>query len=537
MSEIAVSPRERPRRPRLRFGRLERFRVRYLLGSVLLAGLYYGSAKLGFVYGFSGPVAAIVWLPVGVGIAFLYLGGIRFWPGILIGDLLANDYSTLPFGTALAQTCGNVLEVVVATWLLLWATDRVGSPVRRLSGLQWMLVAIAAGTALSAAVGALAALFGGVITAAAVPEVWRTWWLGDSLGALLVVPLALSWRAPPSIRLDRYRALEAAFLVLAVAGLSELAFRGHRPLVYLVFPALAWAALRFGERGASTAVAIAAAFTIWNTTHYYGPFVFHSIDRTILNTQLFIAVTALSTLCLAAVMSERQDLADRLRSSRARVVEAAEAERRRIQRNLHDGAQQRLLAIAVQLRLAEDEVRAGSTPDRAADLLGDVEKQLQLAYDELREFAHGIHPSLLTNLGIGAAVKSIAARCVVPVELGELPSRRFDETVEAIAYYVVAEATTNAQKYANASLIRIRVGEVDHGLKVEVADDGVGGATEQVGSGLGGLRDRVEAIGGVFGVFSRRPSGTRVSAWIPIHPISHADSAVAESCAAAVELS
>jgi signal transduction histidine kinase len=537
MSEIAVSPRERPRRPRLRFGRLERLHVRYVLGNVLLAGLYYGSAKLGFVYGFSGPVAAIVWLPVGVGIAFLYLGGLRFWPGILVGDLLANDYSTLPFGTAIAQTCGNVLEVVVATWLLLWATDKIGSPTRRLSGLQWMVVAIAAGTALSATVGALAALLGGVIGTGVAPEVWRTWWLGDSLGALLVVPLALSWRHPSPLRLDRYRALEAAFLVLALAGLSELGFRGHRPLVYLVFPALAWAALRFGERGASTAVAIATAFAIWNTTHYHGPFVFHSIDRSILNTQLYVAVTALSTLCLAAVMSERQDLADRLRASRARVVEAAEAERRRIQRNLHDGAQQRLLAIAVQLRLAEDEVRAGSTPDRAAELLGDAETQLQLAYDELREFAHGIHPGILTNLGLGPAVKSIAARSVVPVELGDLPTRRFDETVEAIAYYVVAEATTNAQKYANASVLRIRVGEVEHGLQVEVVDDGVGGATERAGSGLGGLRDRVEAIGGVFGVVSRPSSGTRVFAWIPIHPSSHAGSALAEPDAPAVKFS
>src|SRR5437879_5788125 len=126
----------------------------YLLGVSALAALYYGAAHLGYAFEFAGPVAAILWLPAGVGIAFLWLGGLRLWPGVLIGDLLVNNYSTLPLGSALGQTCGNVLEVLVATLLLRRLVPH-GSPLASVGRLGRMLVAIAAGTAVSALVGTL----------------------------------------------------------------------------------------------------------------------------------------------------------------------------------------------------------------------------------------------------------------------------------------------------------------------------------------------------------------------------------------------
>src|SRR4051812_28319862 len=169
--------------------------ARYVVGVASLAGLYYAGAKVGYLLEFSGPVAAIVWLPVGIGMAFLYLGGLRYWPGVLIGDLFANDYMTLPVGSALGQTCGNVLEVVLAT-VLLRRFVRRGSPLDRVSGVGWLVVAIAAGTALSATVGASSLLMGDVISWQDAPTVWRTWWLGDSSGALVVVPLAIAWQRP-----------------------------------------------------------------------------------------------------------------------------------------------------------------------------------------------------------------------------------------------------------------------------------------------------------------------------------------------------
>jgi signal transduction histidine kinase len=483
----------------------------YPLGVLALAAAYLGAAHVGYAFDFAGPVAAVVWLPVGVGIAFLYLAGPRFWPGVVVGDLLANDYSALPFGSALGQTCGNVLEVLVAT-LLLRRLVPDGRPLNSVSGVGRMLVAIATGAAVSSTVGSLSLRLGDVISSGDVPDVWRTWWLGDSAGALLVLPLALAWYRPRPRGVSRARALEAVLLLAAVVALSELALHTTRPLTYLVFPALIWAALRFGQRGATLAVVTVAAFTVWATTHYVGPFSFDSISRSILSTQLFLAAAALSTLCLAAVVCERERFAERLGASRARLLDATNAERRRIEHNIHDGAQQRLTALVIRLGMAADRSRGDASGAAAA--FEEAVTQLQEAIEELRQLSQGIHPLLLTELGLADAINDLAARSVVPVGVLEVPRARVDETAEATAYYVLAEAVANAQKHANASVIHVRAAVRPGMLCIEVLDDGIGGAAEATGSGLGGLRDRVERAGGTFEI-GDASRGTRVAAAIP----------------------
>jgi signal transduction histidine kinase len=486
-------------------------RPRPLIGMLALAAVYYGAAHLGFAFEFAGPVAAIVWLPVGVAIAFLYLGGVGLWPGVLVGDLLVNDYSTLPVGTAVAQTFGNLLEVLVATLLMRRLILR-GTPLGSVGNLGRMVMAIGAGAVVSASVGSLSLRIGGVIDMAAAEDVWRTWWLGDFAGALIVVPLALAWYGPLPRRLERARTIEAVLMVAAVAGVSEIAFRTHEPVSYLVFPTLIWAALRFGPRGATVAITIAVGFAIWNTTHLEGPFVFRSITHSVLTTQLYLSVAALSTLFLVAVVTEREAFAERLAASRSRLVQATETERRRLRRDLHDGAQQRLTALAVRLGLAAEDARR--VPEQGPPLLEEAGTEVKLAIEELRQIAHGIHPAAL-NDGLAAAIKSLAVRSSVPVVVLAVPSARLDDTAEATAYYVLAEAATNAQRYARASLISVRATWVPQTLRIEVVDDGVGGALETVGCGLEGLRNRVEALGGTFEVESPEGQGTRIAAAIP----------------------
>ena len=282
------------------------------------------------------------------------------------------------------------------------------------------------------------------------------------------------------------------------AALSELASRSHRPLVYLVFPALIWAALRFGQRGATVSILIAVGFTVWNTTHLEVRLLHRHQLGSVLSTQLFIAVASLSTLCLAAVVSEREQFAETWASrahscSGPRMPSGSGSER-----NLHDGAQQRLLALAVHLRLAAQ--RAEQAPEQAAGLIQEAEAELQVATDELRELSQGIHPAILTDLGLADAVRSVAARSAVQVKLLELPTRRVGGLAEATAYLVFMEAVANAQKHAGASTIRVRASSSPRELRIEVADDGVGGAAEGAGSGLRGLRQRVEDVGGSFSV-------------------------------------
>ena len=205
---------------------------------------------------------------------------------------------------------------------------------------------------------------------------------------------------------------------------------------------------------------------------------------------------------------------EELAASRARIVTAGDVERRRLERNLHDGAQQRLVALSLSLRLAL--AKLDSDPAAARAVLADAGEELALALEELRELARGLHPAVLTDRGLRAAVEALAGRAPVPVEIAEIPDERLPEPVEAAAYYLIAEALTNVAKYAQASAVRVRVAAGDASVIVEVSDDGVGGADPAGGSGLRGLADRVEALGGALDVVSSAGAGTSLRAEIPI---------------------
>ena len=204
---------------------------------------------------------------------------------------------------------------------------------------------------------------------------------------------------------------------------------------------------------------------------------------------------------------------DDLAASRARIVTAGDVERRRLERNLHDGAQQRLVTLSLTLRLALAKFDADPAAVRAA--LGDAGDELARALDELRELARGLHPAVLSDRGLRAAVEMLAGRAPILVEIEEIPDERLPAPVEAAAYYLIAEALTNVTKYAQASTVRIRVAAGDATVFVEVSDDGVGGADPANGSGLRGLADRVEALGGSLDIVSAAGSGTSLRAEIP----------------------
>ncbi len=213
-------------------------------------------------------------------------------------------------------------------------------------------------------------------------------------------------------------------------------------------------------------------------------------------------------------VTERKRHEAELRTSRSRIVEIAANERRRLERNLHDGAQQRLVSLSLFLRLAQGKV--ATDPEGAEQLLGQAADELARALEELRELARGIHPAILTDRGLEPALHALVTRSPVPVTVAEAPDGRLPESVEAAAYYVVSEALTNVAKYAQASAATVRVSRDDGYALVEVADDGVGGADPAAGSGLRGLADRVAALDGRLEVVSQAGRGTIVRASIPV---------------------
>jgi len=645
----------------------------------IVAGLYYGAARAGLHLAYLHGSVTAIWPPVGVGVAALVILGPGVWPGIVIGDLLVADFSS-PWGTVLGETLGNTLEVVVAAMLFRWLAGR-RTGLERVWDVLALVACAAVGTLISAAFGVVSLRLGHVIEPHEFYSVFRTWWLGDFSGALVFAPLVLVWATRRSWRMSSIRLAEAVLLLSTLIILTEVPSQSDVP--YIVFPVLIWAALRFGPTGAATAVAIVSSLTVWNTAHGSGPFIRTSLTHSLLASQLFVAVAALTSLVLAAVTAERTasetaqraltdehaalrriatlvageaaskrvfeqvtieaartigaaaaslarfnpdetatfvggwsetgtlafpvdtnvaiertgvlaavrrsgepqrierferrtgDVAERftsfgydsaaaapvklgtqvwgalvaaghrgaslpagaehrltdfaelvaqalanadayrkLAASRARIVEAADTERQRLERNLHDGAQQRLVSLALQLRLVKSKVR--DDPSSAEAGLSTAEDELGQALDELRELARGIHPAVLTDRGLAAALETLAERAsVLPVQVTRVPADRLPDPIEAAIYYLVAEAVTNVAKYAHATQATVAVERSNGIATVVVSDDGVGGAEPNTGSGLVGLADRVEALGGRLHIESPPGRGTCITAEIP----------------------
>jgi signal transduction histidine kinase len=225
-----------------------------------------------------------------------------------------------------------------------------------------------------------------------------------------------------------------------------------------------------------------------------------------------LRLRSFADLAAQSIANEQAQL--ELRASRARIVRAADESRQQLERNLHDGAQQRLVSLSLGLRLVESKLT--TDPERARELLASAREELALALQELRELARGIHPAILTNRGLVPALEALAERSPVPVELQLALDERLPEPVEAAIFYVVSESLTNIAKYAHATEALVRVADGDGRAVVGVVDDGVGGADPDRGSGLRGLADRIAALDGLFEIESSAGRGTTVRATLPV---------------------
>jgi signal transduction histidine kinase len=490
--------------------------LRYVGAVGGVGAVYWLAAKGGLQLAYLHGTVSALWPPVGVGMALLILYGRSLWPGIVLGDLAVADFSQ-PAGTVLGQTVGNTLEVVIAA-ILFYRLAEGRTQFGRVRDVAALVAAAAAGTAISAVFGAASLRLGGVIPSAEVGTVWRTWFLGDLSGALVFAPLLLCW---VGFRIDAMaprQVLEGVAVATLIVVLALLP--SQRDVPYIVFPVLIWAALRGGPRGAAGAVALVTTLTVYNTAHHAGPFLRATITQSLLATQLFVAAAAVTSLVLGAVSEERRTALEalrenerRLRESRARIVTAGDAARGRLERNLHDGAQQRLVSVALTLRLARLQLR--KDPVETDHLLTDASDELQSAIDELRELARGIHPAVLTDRGLGPALEVLADHAHLPVELTAHLPGRLPSSVEAVVYYVAAEGITNITKYAHATAATLRLEASNQNVVVSVGDNGAGGADPSRGTGLRGLADRVEALGGKLELRSPPGQGTLLTASIP----------------------
>jgi signal transduction histidine kinase len=354
-----------------------------------------------------------------------------------------------------------------------------------------------------------------VVTTSGLPDQWREWWLSAFCGALLVVPLALAWYPWPRVDLRRRPSLGAILPLAAVVASSALVFQGSRPWAYLVFPALLWSGLRLGQRGATVAVAVASGFAVWATVHLLGPFHFYNANSSVLETNLFIVVAAVSTASFTALVTDRERLARALRATLGRVVDTAEHERQRIERDLHDGAQQRLMVMQVRLRLAQERVQDPAV----ADELQTIRDDAATAVEDLRALGHGIYPSVLRDCGVVDALRSLAMGAARSVGVVDERIGRCPGAIETAIYFCSVEAIQNATKHAGSDAhVTVTLGRDRGSVRFAIVDDGVGMDLAPAADGLGfvSMRDRIEAVGGRLDFISSPGHGMTVRGTVPV---------------------
>jgi signal transduction histidine kinase len=511
-----------PARPAL--GSLSSARsARYAAGVALIAGGYYAAAQGGEALLLTGPAGAF-WPATGLGIAVLYLGGLRWWPGVLLGDLLSREFGMLPLGTALAETGGNVVRALVAV-LILWQLIGRHAAMDRLEQVGAVLIAVAAGEAISATVAMVALWAGDVIQTSELSVFWRSWWLGGLSGGLVAVPLALAWAHPVAAAWRGGGAWEGALMLVAVVGLSAIALSADQPLTYMVFPAFIWAALRFGPQGATLAVAVAVVIAVWATSNELGPFLEQTPTDSALNLQLYITIAALTTLCLAAIISERRRAALALAESERREGERASRERQRIARDLHDSVSQSLFSTKLHLRSAQRAMtREGLDPaGPVGEGLNEATALTQGALAEMRALIFELRPGALTEEGLVAALGGHAAALSAREELAidvDGPSERLplEPEAEEQLYRLGQEALANVVKHAGATRAAVRLAAEDGTVSIEVRDDGRGfdpAAVTGAHFGLRSMQGRVADLGGELEVTSVPGRGTVLRAEVP----------------------
>jgi signal transduction histidine kinase len=501
----------------------------------MLGAAYYGAAKVGQTLRYTASVSAI-WPPAGLGIATLYLWGLRWWPGVLLGELVINGELLLhdgsfPVGSLLGQQTGNMAEIFVGAMLLRRLIGS-GAALDRVEQVGGMFVALAVATAISATIGTTSMLAGDVIDAPAAPTFWRTWWLGDLAGALVVTSSVLAWMRSPAAALRRIHTSEGALLIATVAALGAVAVSTAEPVTYVVFPALIWAAFRFGPPGATLAIVIATGVAIGVTAHDVGPFSKQPIDHRTISTQIYVVVTALTTLFMSAVVGERQRSATELAEARRQEGMQAIEERHRIARDLHDSVSQALFSTRLHTRTAQRELEregASQSSPLAKDLLA-ITRLTRAAQTEMRALIFDLGRDPLEG-GLVAALAAHASELGIgdvltidnQVADGRLPLRSH---AQAQVFGIAREALANVAKHARASTVRVRI-EVAHGrVIVEIRDDGCGfdpKSSHPGHFGLESMASRATEIGGLLTITSSPGHGTAVRVEAPAEQMETPD--------------
>jgi signal transduction histidine kinase len=541
-------------RPEISFQRAQ-FSPAYFGQVAIVAILYVLAALAGLRFDAVSGFASLVWAPTGIALAVVLLAGRRIWPGIFIGALVANVITGAPLLAAAGIGVGNTLEAVIGAYAL----RRVPGFRLRLASMRDVLALIVFGallaTMISALIGVATLYFAGLAARQNLAETWRTWWIGDAIGALLIAPLILVWAATPRARLSARRVVEAAVLMLGLLGACVFVFiisvsRGGGPLgqAYVFFPLLMWAAIRFNQRGAVTATAIVSAIAITGTVMGRGPFIQPTLHDSLLALQTFMGITGATFLVLGASISERERSREQLREAH-RIATAANRAKAEFLAVMSHELRTPLNAIAGYAELLALGVPGPLTP-KQTDAVGRIQsnqEHLLALIDDVLSFARieaGTSPIAIGPVGVGKAIDSLEASVRPDLERQEL-SYIWNGCDSALVVradrvklrQILLNVLGNAIKFTPPQgRIELSVARSADRVSIRISDTGVGippemtehvfepffqvqtGTTREypgVGLGLAISRDFARAMGGDITVESVLGKGTVLTVELP----------------------
>ena len=525
-----------------------------------VALLYFAAAKAGLMFAVVGNTVTLAWPPSGIALVAILAFGYRITFGIALGAILANAWTGLPILLAVGIAIGKTLEALTGAFLLKQVAHFRNTLGRRRDVFALIILAATCSTTISAFIGMVTLILGGVVASGEYATVWLKWWLGDMMGVLVVAPLLLIWLTHSRPVLSWRKTVEAMVLFATLLVMShkifdtpELAGHGYYPASLAVFPFVIWGALRFDQWGAALVTGTISVLAIWGTSQGTGPFVIGSPVDNLIGWCIFVNVVAVTGLLLAAssveqrrshanVKSARDELEQRVRERTAELAkinaglkqemeerirlegELIRLEERQLQqlgRELHDGLGQQLTSIAfftatLWQQMEEQKRAEASTAQRIAELVNQT-------IDVVRATSRSLYPVALESSGLPAALKQLAESTHllkgISCDFLADPQLKVDDPLVAINLYRIAqEAVNNALKHSHASYIGIEFGQhADGRHRLTIIDNGVGFEPAKIveGMGLCNLRYRASLLAGDLSIDGNPEGGTTVAVSYP----------------------
>jgi signal transduction histidine kinase len=506
------------------------------LSYAVLVGLsYYVGTRIGFALTPTTRPTSCFWPPNATLLAAFLLSPARMWWAFLLAvfpaHLYAQVHAGVPAWTAVGWFISNTAEALIGAFLI----TRFSKGKSVFDSARGVLIFLVFGVVFAPLASSFldAAVVVGTGWANGYWHVGATRFFTNTLAELTLVPTIVVWGSHGASWIQKAtlaRYLEATLLGCGIVATSALVFGwepvspGNVPaLMYVPLPFLLWGAVRFGSGGLSLSLLSMALISIWNAMQGRGPFISKSMAENVLSLQVLLCMVAVPLLFLAALMVERRRTEESLRKTSARLIDAQEEERHRIARELHDDLEQKLALVTLGLGGLKEKCEAGLKPG-VTELLN----QLSAISTTTHEISHGLHPSQLEYLGLGAAAKKLCkdvgqgTSLSIQLTAGELPKRLLP-AISLCLYRVIQEALHNIVKHSRASKAEIELVNDGGRISLRIVDNGIGftpGEEPTTGLGLTSMRERVRSVGGSIEITSSLRRGTRIEVWVPVREVT-----------------